>query len=101
MWLSFLPISGLYWLGVQTRNALYSVGWKTSQTLNQCVVSIGNLTVGGTGKTPTVVWVAQELQKLGFRITVLSRGYHRKNHQALLLTAVFLQTSTTTATNRQ
>ena len=87
LWLSFLPISGLYWLGVQTRNALYSVGWKTSQTLDQCVVSIGNLTVGGTGKTPTVVWVAQELQKLGFRITVLSRGYHRKNHQALLLTA--------------
>ena len=87
LWISFLPISGLYWLGVQTRNALYSIGWKTSQTLNQCVVSIGNLTVGGTGKTPTVVWVAQELQKLGFRITVLSRGYHRKSHQALLLTA--------------
>ena len=64
--LSFLPTSCLYWLGVQTRNAFYSVGWKTSQTLNQCVVSIGNLTVGGTGKTPTVVWVAQELQKLRF-----------------------------------
>jgi len=89
LWLSFLPLSCLYWLGVQTRNALYSVGWKTSQTLNQCVVSIGNLTVGGTGKTPTVVWVAQELQKLGFRIAVLSRGYHRKGNQPLLLTANF------------
>ena len=89
MWLSFLPISCLYWLGVQTRNGLYSVGWKTTQTLNQFVVSIGNLTVGGTGKTPTVVWVAQELQKRGFKIAVLSRGYNRKGNQPLVLTANF------------
>jgi tetraacyldisaccharide 4'-kinase len=89
LWLSFLPISLLYWLGVQTRNGLYSVGWKTTQTLNQFVVSIGNLTVGGTGKTPTVVWVAQELQKRGFKIAVLSRGYNRKGNQPLVLTANF------------
>jgi tetraacyldisaccharide 4'-kinase len=89
LWLSFLPISCLYWLGVQTRNGLYSVGWKTTQTLNQFVVSIGNLTVGGTGKTPTVVWVAQELQKRGFKIAVLSRGYNRKGNQPLVLTANF------------
>jgi tetraacyldisaccharide 4'-kinase len=87
LWLSFLPISCLYWVGVRTRNGLYSVGWKTTQTLNQFVVSIGNLTVGGTGKTPTVVWVAQELQKRGFKIAVLSRGYNRKGHQPLVLTA--------------
>jgi tetraacyldisaccharide 4'-kinase len=87
LWISFLPISCLYWLGVQTRNGLYSVGWKTTQTLNQFVVSIGNLTVGGTGKTPTVVWVAQELQKRGLKIAVLSRGYHRKGNQPLVLTA--------------
>jgi tetraacyldisaccharide 4'-kinase len=87
LWLSFLPISCLYWVGVRTRNGLYSVGWKTTQTLNQFVVSIGNLTVGGTGKTPTVVWVAQELQKRGFKIAVLSRGYNRKGNQPLVLTA--------------
>lgn len=87
LWLSFLPISCLYWLGVQTRNALYTVGWKTGHRLDQCVISIGNLTVGGTGKTPTVTWIAQELQKLGFRTAVLSRGYHRKNSQPLLLMA--------------
>jgi len=89
LWFSFLPISCLYWLGVQTRNGLYSVGWKTSQTLNQFVVSIGNLTVGGTGKTPTVVWVAQELQKRGLKIAVLSRGYNRKGNRPLVLTANF------------
>ena len=87
LWLSFLPVSCLYWLVVQTRNILYSVGWKTTQTLNEFVLSIGNLTVGGTGKTPTVVWVAQELQKRGFRIAVLSRGYNRKGSQPRVLTA--------------
>jgi len=87
LWLSFFPISCLYWVGVRTRNGLYSVGWKTTQTLNQFVVSIGNLTVGGTGKTPTVVWVAQELQKRGFKIAVLSRGYNRKGNQPLVLIA--------------
>ena len=87
LWVSFLPVSCLYWLGVQTRNILYSVGWKTTQTLNEFVLSIGNLTVGGTGKTPTVVWVAQELQKRGFRIAVLSRGYNRKGSQPRVLTA--------------
>jgi tetraacyldisaccharide 4'-kinase len=87
LWVSFLPASCLYWLAVQTRNALYSIGWKRTQTLNEFVLSIGNLTVGGTGKTPTVVWVAQELQKRGFRIAVLSRGYSRKGTAPRLLTA--------------
>jgi tetraacyldisaccharide 4'-kinase len=87
LWLSLLPLSCLYWLGIQTRNALYAVRWKKSQTLDQCAISVGNLTVGGTGKTPTVVWIAQELQKLGFGVAVLSRGYHRNSHQPLLLTA--------------
>jgi tetraacyldisaccharide 4'-kinase len=87
LWVSFLPASCLYWLGVQTRNAFYSIGWKKPQTLNEFVLSIGNLTVGGTGKTPTVVWMAQELQKRGFRIAVLSRGYNRSGNEPRVLPA--------------
>jgi tetraacyldisaccharide 4'-kinase len=87
LWVSLLPLSGLYWLGVEIRNFFYSTGWKRSRNLDQFVISIGNLTVGGTGKTPTVVWVAQELQKRGFKIAVLSRGYHRTGNQPVMLKA--------------
>jgi tetraacyldisaccharide 4'-kinase len=82
LWLLCLPISCLYGLGVQVRNLFYSRGWKKPRRLKQFVISIGNLTVGGTGKTPTVVWMAQELQKRGFRIAVLSRGYARRGNRS-------------------
>ena len=82
LWLLLLPISCLYGLVVELRNIFYSLGWKKPRHLEQFVISIGNLTVGGTGKTPTVVWMAQELQKRGLRIAVLSRGYARKGNRA-------------------
>lgn len=45
--------------------------------LPRCVVSVGNITVGGTGKTPTVLWIARTLHEAGLRSAVLSRGYGR------------------------
>ncbi|MGB7946534.1 MAG: tetraacyldisaccharide 4'-kinase [Candidatus Binatia bacterium] len=85
MWTLLLPISGLYWLAVQIRNACYSFGWMSPRRLDPFVISIGNLTVGGTGKTPTVIWIAQELCKRGFKVAILSRGYSRKGTRPQLV----------------
>lgn len=75
LWLMLVPLSFLYSLGVRIRNFLYSAGWISAQSLPCAVVSIGNLTVGGTGKTPTTLWLAQELGNRGYRVAILSRGY--------------------------
>ncbi len=66
-----------YGLLIRTRNRLYDWGWTRQYTLPCRVVSVGNLTVGGTGKTPVVIWIAEYLLARGFRVGVLSRGYRR------------------------
>ncbi|HEX9788414.1 MAG TPA: tetraacyldisaccharide 4'-kinase, partial [Candidatus Binatia bacterium] len=81
-----LPASLLYAGIAQSRNALFRMGWVKSARLPRPVISVGNLTVGGTGKTPTCLWLAGELQQRGFRVGVLSRGYRRQETQALVLT---------------
>lgn len=62
------------------RNRLYDFGWLPSHRLQMPIVSVGNLTVGGTGKTPMVVWLAKALIERGFRPGVLSRGYRSEEH---------------------
>src|SRR5213593_3935172 len=79
------PVSCFYRFVVQVRNALYSRGWIRVHALPKAVVSIGNLTVGGTGKTPSCLWLAQELTKRGFKVAILSRGYGRKDSRPVLL----------------
>ena len=68
-------LSGLYRLVVQLRLHLYRNGWLRQHHLCTQVVSIGNLTVGGTGKTPVVEWIARTLRDRGRQVAVLSRGY--------------------------
>lgn len=74
-WLVAVPLSLLYGLAVRSRNACYRVGLLRSKRLERPVVSVGNLTVGGTGKTPTTIWLARELANRGYKVAILSRGY--------------------------
>ncbi|MGH7853877.1 MAG: tetraacyldisaccharide 4'-kinase, partial [Candidatus Binatia bacterium] len=85
LWVILLPLSLLYGLGVELRNLLFRLGWLRSVCLPRPVISIGNLTVGGTGKTPTCLWLARELQERGWRVGILSRGYRRQERRALIL----------------
>jgi tetraacyldisaccharide 4'-kinase len=69
------PASLLYGGVVGTRDALYDVGWLRAHRAPISVVSVGNLTVGGTGKTPIAAWIARGLSARGARPAIVLRGY--------------------------
>jgi tetraacyldisaccharide 4'-kinase len=71
-------LSGVYRVIVQGRLRLYRTNWKKQHYLGTRVVSIGNLTVGGTGKTPVVELLARTLRDRGRQVAILSRGYKSK-----------------------
>jgi tetraacyldisaccharide 4'-kinase len=87
LWLLLLPASAIYLLVTILRNHLYSIGWLPSRSLDRPVISVGNMTVGGTGKTPTVLWLAQRLSARGMKVGILSRGYKRKGKQPIILSS--------------
>ena len=70
------PLSWLYGLVVGFRNALFEMGILKSRAFDLPVISVGNITVGGTGKTPHVEYLIRLLQDR-FQVAVLSRGYKR------------------------
>lgn len=72
------PAAFVYGAAVRVRNALYDRGWRRVVRSPRRVVSIGNLTAGGTGKTPMVAWLARALVAAGRRPGVLSRGYGQR-----------------------
>ncbi len=77
-----------YGLAVRLRNVGYQRGCRRSYRADVPVVSVGNLTVGGTGKTPCVEWVARFYRELDRRVVILSRGYGSeagRNDEALVL----------------
>jgi tetraacyldisaccharide 4'-kinase len=66
-----------YGLAVRARNRAFDAGWKVAHRAPIPVVSVGNLTLGGTGKTPMVEWVARWYRTREVRVAILSRGYGR------------------------
>jgi tetraacyldisaccharide 4'-kinase len=73
--LALWPFSVLYGLAARLRASLYRCGIFQRRRLNGTVISVGNLTVGGTGKTPMVLWLAERLIADGERPAILTRGY--------------------------
>lgn len=76
---ALLPLGGLYGVAMKARRGLYRRGWLRVQNLGVPVISVGNLTMGGTGKTPLVEWIAARLAAENRRVCILTRGYRRAN----------------------
>jgi tetraacyldisaccharide 4'-kinase len=79
------PLSAIYGLGVWTRNALYDRATLSARKLRGAVVSVGNLSVGGSGKTPFVLLLGELLKEKGLKYDILSRGYGRKSRGVALV----------------
>lgn len=71
------PLGWLYGLVMALRRLAYARGLLKTQRAAKPVIVVGNLTVGGTGKTPLVAWLAQQLAQTGLRVGIVSRGYGR------------------------
>ena len=78
-----IPVSWLYGLGVEIRNKLFDWGILPAEEFAIPVISVGNLAVGGTGKTPHIEYLI-ELLGHKYHIAVLSRGYKRKSRGFIL-----------------
>ncbi|HBD79136.1 MAG TPA: tetraacyldisaccharide 4'-kinase [Leclercia adecarboxylata] len=93
LWLLLLPLSWLYGLVSGLIRLSYKVGLKRAWRAPVPVVVVGNLTAGGNGKTPVVIWLVEQLTQRGIRVGVVSRGYGGKAERYPLL----LTGQTTTA----
>ncbi len=80
-----MPFSWIYGKITDLRNTLYDGGVLKSHALGAPTISVGNITVGGTGKTPMVAFVAEVLAEQGAKVCILTRGYGRENPQNRVL----------------
>lgn len=71
-------LAPVYSFGADAKNLAFAKGWRRAHALGRPTVSVGNLTTGGTGKTPMVAWVARQLAAVGHRPCILLRGYRGK-----------------------
>src|SRR5262249_43040387 len=72
---ALLPASVVFGVLVRLRRAAYAVGLRRAASADIPVVSVGNLSVGGTGKTPFALWLAEELHQRGWKVAIVLRGY--------------------------
>ncbi len=80
------PLTFFYWIIVFCKNIFYKYGIFSSKKLPCSVISVGNLTLGGTGKTILVIYLAKLLQKKNKKVAILTRGYGRKKRGHFLVT---------------
>ena len=80
-----IPVSWLYGASVWLRNRLYALGLFKARTLPCRVISVGNIVVGGTGKTPAVIALAKHLQAEKVRVAILLRGYKRQSREKVTI----------------
>jgi tetraacyldisaccharide 4'-kinase len=83
--IALAPFSFAYRMAVGVRNALYDRGVFRSYDLGARTISIGNITAGGTGKTPLVAYVAETLAEQGESVCILTRGYGRRSPRERVL----------------
>ena len=80
-----IPLKPIYWLLVLIRNIFYDLKIFKIYSLNKTVISIGNLTTGGTGKTPFTIFIAKYFIQQGIKVAILSRGYGRKSKGTIVV----------------
>jgi len=69
------PIAPLYWLAIIIRNWAFDKRYRCINEVSVPVISVGNLTIGGTGKTPVTIYIIEAMEEIGIRANVISRGY--------------------------
>ena len=79
------PASAVYFLGTLSRLLAYEKRILRQKKLSVPVISVGNLSVGGTGKTPVIIDLARSLSQTGLKVGILSRGYKRQSTQSTLV----------------
>lgn len=72
------PLAATYGMAVRVRNHVYDRGFVRVARVPALVVSVGNLVVGGAGKTPAALWIAEQLAQRGSRVAIVARGYGKR-----------------------